>query len=129
MKKKTRQTILWTLLILVIIGLFVFFLYREAKKPGVYDDFAQCITNSGAIFYGAFWCPHCQAQKAMFGKSANLIPYEECSTPDGRGQNELCIEQDIQGYPTWEFADGSRRGGTLSLEELAELTSCELISA
>lgn len=126
MKKKTKQTILWSLLALVIFGIFVFFLYNQAKKPGKYDNFAQCIKDSGATFYGAFWCPHCQSQKTLFGKSAKNLPYQECSTPDGRGQNDICTEKDIQGYPTWEFADGSRRGGTLSIEELAEITSCEV---
>jgi hypothetical protein len=26
------------------------------------DDFAKCIKDSGAMFYGAFWCPHCQVR-------------------------------------------------------------------
>jgi thiol-disulfide isomerase/thioredoxin len=34
-------------------------------SPGKYDEFAKCLTDNGAKFYGAFWCPHCQAQKKM----------------------------------------------------------------
>mgnify|MGYP001559183456 CR=1 FL=1 len=94
--------------------------------PGQYDAFAQCLTEKGAVFYGAFWCPHCQAQKKMFGPSAKLLPYVECSALDGKTQTPICIEKNITSYPTWEFADGSRLSGEVSLETLAEKTSCEL---
>src|SRR5687767_6111588 len=39
---------------------------------------AERLDDSGAIFYGASWCPHCQEQKAMFGASADRLPYVEC---------------------------------------------------
>lgn len=124
MKTKTKQTILWTTIVLVIIGALVGFLVTQAKKPGKYDELAQCITDSGAKFYGAFWCPHCQAQKAMFGKSAKLLPYIECSQPSGQGQLEICANENIEGYPTWVFADGTRKTGEQSFENLALQTSC-----
>src|SRR5471030_1004155 len=69
--------------------------------PGKYDAFAQCIKDSGATFYGAFWCPHCQAEKKNFGTSAHLLPYVECSNPDGNGQTQICIDKAITSYPTW----------------------------
>ena len=124
MTKKTKNTVLWIIGIIVVIGALVMFLVHTAKKPGKYDGLAQCITDSGAQFYGAFWCPHCQAQKAMFGKSAKLLPYIECSQPDGKGQLQVCIDQNIEGYPTWVFADGSRKSGEHSFAELAEKTNC-----
>ncbi len=96
------------------------------NKPGTLDGFAQCLGEKGATFYGAFWCPHCQTQKKMFGKSAKKLPYVECSTPDGKGRLPICVEKKIEGYPTWEFADGSREGGEVPLEKLAEKTGCEL---
>ena len=96
------------------------------QQPGRLDAFATCLTDKGAIFYGAFWCPHCQNQKAMFGRSADRLPYVECSTPDGRSQLAVCREKNIKGYPTWEFADGSRESGEVSLSRLAEKTGCEL---
>ena len=91
-----------------------------------YDDFATCLKDKGAKFYGAFWCPHCQAQKAMFGKSASLLPYVECSTSDGQSQTQTCIDKKITSYPTWEFVDGSRFTGEIELSVLGEKTSCEL---
>lgn len=96
------------------------------QEPGKYDDFASCLTESKATFYGAFWCPHCQEQKALFEKSAKLLPYVECSLPNGNGQTAVCVEKQIQTYPTWEFADGSRVTGTQLLAELSEKTACPL---
>ncbi|MBI2631008.1 hypothetical protein HYW73_02225 [Candidatus Nomurabacteria bacterium] len=94
--------------------------------PGKYDEFAACLKDKGAVFYGAFWCPHCQTQKKLFGSSQKLLPYVECSTADGRGQTQGCIEKEVKSYPTWEFADGSRLSGEIPLAQLAEKTSCAL---
>ncbi len=97
-------------------------------KPGGSDlvPFAQCLKEKGAIFYGAYWCPHCQRQKAMFGSAEQALPYVECSTPDGKAQLQVCIDKKIKNYPTWDFADGSRLTGERALSELAEKTGCTL---
>lgn len=100
----------------------------NSSGPGIYDQFAQCLKDQGAVFYGAFWCPHCKAQKKMFGSSEKLIPYVECSTLDGKGQTQECIEKGIKSYPTWEFIDGTQLNGQIPLAQLAEKTSCELPS-
>ena len=93
------------------------------------DGFAQCIKDSGAKFYGAFWCPHCQEQKALFGTSAKLLPYIECSNPD-RSQTQICKDAKIEGYPTWEMKDGTRlpveNSAGVTLKTLAEKTQCIL---
>ena len=89
------------------------------------DTFAQCLKDKGATFYGASWCPHCQNQKKLFGESKNL-PYVECATPDGKGETQICIDNKIEGYPTWVFADGSRQSGEISLDVLSQKTSCTL---
>lgn len=94
--------------------------------PGKFDTFAQCLDESGATFYGAFWCPRCQEQKELFGKSEKHLPYTECSTPNGQGQLQVCIDADIKGYPTWEFSDGERVTGVVPLEALFGKTGCEL---
>lgn len=94
--------------------------------PGKYDEFATCLKDKGATFYGAFWCPHCQATKKLFGTSQKLLPYVECSTPDGNAQTQICIDKGVKSYPTWEFADLSRLTGEIPFEQLAEKTSCVL---
>ena len=117
-------------IVVLILGVIVTAVVRgnstASTDPGVYDEFATCLKDKGAVFYGAFWCPHCQAQKKLFGSSQKLLPYVECSTADGRGQLPACIEKDVKSYPTWEFADGSRIDGEIPLAQLAEKTSCVL---
>lgn len=124
-----NKTVGYALMWLVIIGLIVvgaIFLVKAGNKPGELNAFAQCIEKSGAKFYGAYWCPHCQNQKQLFGKSAEFLPYVECSTPDGKGQLDVCKQAGITGYPTWVFPNGSKVSGEQTLEELAEKTGCEL---
>ena len=115
----------WILAALLVVGGMVW-LVRTPGRPGKLDSFAACIKDSGATFYGAFWCPHCQNQKAMFGSSAKLLPYVECSTPDGNNQLPVCKDAGVTGYPTWKFPDGTVLSGEIELAQLSELTSCEI---
>ncbi|MDT8450256.1 MAG: vitamin K epoxide reductase family protein [Wenzhouxiangellaceae bacterium] len=80
---------------------------------------ATHLEETGAKYYGAFWCPNCQRQSRMFGRSADRLPYVEC-TPNGRGGVTAfeCVANDITGYPTW-IIDGRRFQGVLSPDELA----------
>lgn len=80
---------------------------------------AQCLNDSGAVFYGTEWCSHCADQKALFGNAFEYVVYVDC------GENEdLCQAEGIVGYPTWKFADGSLLVGTQSLYSLAEQSNC-----
>lgn len=119
------STITFIASILIIIGAIVAGVVI-GNKPSIYEEFAQCTAESGATFFGAFWCPHCLEQKRLFGKAADALPYVECSTPDRSGQTEACVEAGIESYPTWEFANGDRYPGVLSLEAISALTSCTL---
>lgn len=125
-QKKKIFFIVLGVLVIGLVGLGFLQSNKEPDGPGELDSFATCLVEKGAVFYGTFWCPHCQAQKKMFGKSAKLLPYVECSTADASGQTQVCIDKDIRGYPTWEFADGTRLNGEIQLEQLAEKTSCVL---
>ena len=117
--------IFWLILLALIVGGFGASFYVKTL-PGKYDGLAQCLTDKGAKFYGAFWCPHCQEQKRMFGNSVKLLPYVECSEADQKTQTPICIEKKIVQYPTWEFADGSRLTGEQKPEDLATKAGCEL---
>ncbi|KKR31331.1 MAG: VKORC1/thioredoxin domain protein [Parcubacteria group bacterium GW2011_GWF2_39_8b] len=112
--------------ILVIVG--VVWLIVTPGKPGKYDDFAKCIKDAEVTFYGAFWCKYCRSQKALFGKSAKYLPYVECSTPDSRGQLQVCIDAGIKIYPTWQFGSSTadRITDVIELVDLADKTSCQL---
>lgn len=122
MQTKTKFIIFIFLIVIIVGGLGVY----ANSKPGKLDDFAMCIEKSGAKFYGTFWCSHCQNQKRAFGSSQKYLPYIECSTPDGRNQEQICKDAGIEGYPTWVFADGSQLSGDQPLETLANKTQCVL---
>lgn len=127
-KKNQKYIILAGALVLLFLGSFAFSNYYT-NKPGKYDDFASCIEKSGAKFYGAFWCPHCQAQKSIFGKSKDKLPYVECSTANGQEQTPECKDKKIESYPTWEFmlnGTTTRVTGEKSFTELSTLTNCAL---
>ncbi len=129
MTQTPQVKIFFGVIALLLVGIIAAVFLRssgEPKGPGQYDALAQCLKDKGAVFYGAFWCSHCQAQKKLFGPSQKLLSYVECSTPDGRAQTKVCIDKDITTYPTWEFADGSRLTGNLPLKQLAEKTGCLL---
>lgn len=120
---KKNISVVLIILAVVIIG----FWWRQGnQQTSKLDDFTKCLKDRGAKFYGAFWCPHCQNQKAIFGSSAKYLPYIECSTPDGNSQLPVCKDKNIEGYPTWEFNDGSRITGEISLDQLAQKTECQL---
>lgn len=128
--KKTNVTVIISLAIIVFIAVIAAQWYFSVQLPttGVYDTFAQCLTEKGAIFYGTFWCPHCKDQKELFGSSMEYVTYVECSTPDGNAQMPVCTAAGIDGYPTWVFADGIKVSGTQTLKFLSEKTSCPLIA-
>ncbi len=97
----------------------------QAPASSKMNNFAQCLADKGAKFYGASWCSHCQSQKKLLENSKNM-PYVECATADGKGQEQVCADAKIESYPTWIFADGSRQSGEVSLEILSQKTSCAL---
>ena len=138
----TKFVIGFLAVVVLIVGAIAFLAGKPTKNApeSLYDlaAFGQCLKDKGATFYGAFWCPHCQATKKIFGDVKDKLPYVECATPDGQGQLPICKEKGIESYPTWVFADGSRIGGELSpdatapvgmisLNDLAQKTNCTLV--
>ena len=109
----------WIIGILVVDGLIYLVIPKEGTRE--YDSFASCLTNAGFTMYGTDWCPHCKAQKEMFGASFDKIDYVNCDI-----NAEECAIQGVQGYPTWKI-NGQSYSGTQSLEILAERSGCQLI--
>ena len=91
----------------------------EGGKDPKVRALAEHLVKTGAQFYGASWCPHCNDQKELFGASAHRLPYIECS-PQGRQgpQASICQVMGIQIYPTWIIND-RRYEKVLTLKELA----------
>jgi hypothetical protein len=115
----------------VIIGIVILFAGFSVNAyvnsaEGKYDEFAKCLSENGVTMYGAYWCPHCNAQKQMFGNSWELVNYVECSLPEKAGQTQECTESKIKSYPTWEFQNGLRIEGEMPLEKISSLSGCKL---
>ena len=115
--------------VLIVFVLFLHFsgLFDPAagpEKPHL-KALATHLRDSGARFYGTYWCPACQQQKALFGASADRLPYVEC-TPDGRGRppDLACVANNVREYPTW-IIHGGRHAGVVTVDELARLSGFE----
>ena len=97
-----------TLLVIVGIHLHYSGVFDEAAGPEdpQLQSLAIHLTETGAKFYGAYWCPRCQEQKALFKASAKRLPYVECSS-GGRGSplTAPCVTNDVRSYPTWIIDD------------------------
>ena len=120
-KKATAGAIL---IAAVFIAGAVFYTARAAKpNPHKYDVFAQCLTERGAVMYGASWCPHCQAEKAAFANSFQYIRYVECVTDPA-----LCSGKGVDAYPSWLVGTTSKIEGfdQNSFAALAKATGCVL---
>ena len=97
-----------------------------AQGPVDLGALAQCVSDSGARFYGAYWCPYCRKQKEYFEGNAGALPYVECyDGPRSRGMNAACRNAGVRSFPTWVFADGSVKPGLRTPSELAADTGCD----
>lgn len=124
-----KQLLLTVGAVLLIIAGMVVAKSFEGESPYHSDalgDFAACISESGATFYGAYWCGHCQSQKRDFGKGADSVPYVECALPGNEGQAQECSTAGVTVYPTWIFGNGMKLEGRQSFETLADMTGCPL---
>ena len=92
--------------------------------PGKYAAVSQCLTDKGVIMYGAYWCPHCAAQKKRFGTDFQYIHYQECDDKGSGGDHALCVKNKITGYPTWIFPGQGRLSGEQEVRNLAKLANC-----
>ena len=73
--------------------------------------------------YSAYWCPHCNDQKQLFGKKAvEELKIVECAKDGKNNQYKLCQEKGIEGFPSWEI-NNQIYSGTMSLNELAKMTN------
>ncbi len=108
-KKTLTARIVVFSLILVAIVILMRVIVRATQAAGKYDSFAQCLVTKGVKFYGAFWCPHCQAQEKALNASRQKLEreglYVECSTPT-QSENAVCADKKIETFPTWTFPNG-----------------------
>lgn len=121
-------------LVIIIAGIVLLAVFANKQNQAspelkvATEKVAQCLANSGTTtFYGASWCPHCARQKALFLSSAKNLPYVECSTAGaGSPQTQICIDENITSYPTWQFGEGVRTSMEIAPIDLAAVSKCEL---
>ena len=114
-KPKNKKKILLVSIVSVVFVLIVGgigFSYINSLKPTPLDDFAQCLTDKGAVMYGASWCKYTDAQKAMFGNSIRLIDYRDFTE-----------NPEVKITPTW-FVDKQKYENVQSFDRLAAVTGC-----
>ena len=92
----------------------------ESTKDSI--DLAKYLNDNGVVKYSAYWCPNCLDQGELFGKQAyKELNVVECARDGKNSQTQLCIDKNIQGFPSWEI-NGKLILGVLSLKELSRLT-------
>ena len=45
------------------------------RRVHEHDNFARCLKQHDVKMYGAYWCPHCAEQKALFQASFEYVPH------------------------------------------------------
>jgi hypothetical protein len=112
----------------LIVAAFALVYYLGNRTRHKHDAFARCLSTRGVKMYGAWWCPHCQEQKEKFDASFEYAPYVECGVKgDIHGVAQICKDEGIKHYPTWQFPPtGERVERIFTLEELSDRTGCAL---
>ena len=84
--------------------------------------FARFLKDNNIVMYSAYWCPHCNDQKILFGKEAvKELTVIECAQ-DGKDNNyKLCQTKGVEFFPSWEI-NGEIYSGTRDLNDLAIMT-------
>ena len=102
---------------------------EETSLPGDEEtfeeemSFTQCLSDKGAVLYGAYWDSSTAKQKSYFTDSENL-EYIECGVKgDYKAQQQVCVEAGIEAYPTWIITD-EQYMGVLDKKQLSMLTGC-----
>lgn len=98
-------------------------LLASCTSNTTYSNLTACLEKNQAVMFGASWCPHCAAQKKLFGKSVKDMPYFECAVWSGQAQE--CSDRGITSYPTWQFPDAVIK--KLPKEAITSLFDGELV--
>jgi uncharacterized membrane protein/glutaredoxin len=110
--------------ILAPLGAAFIFAMPAGGGAGFEGALARHLRETGAVMYGAHWCPHCAEQKALFGDAAKDVPYVECAADAVNGRPDLCEKAGVKVFPTWVVGT-ERREGVQSLSALATLSKFE----
>jgi len=132
---RLKQGAIWFALFLAIIFGFITYTAQSNVVPsGLYDEFAQCLTDKNMVMYGSITCSFCAKQRAMFGDAFEFATEIECDPRYSDDEEELnrCAAKNIKGTPTWILEDNEGNdvfrfdAGVVTLERLSEVSECPL---
>ncbi len=103
--------------IIAVAGLYLMFIPAPVASDST-EELAICLTEKGIKMYGSIYCPHCTAQKELFGEAFPLVNYIECSNSEN---SILCAG--LSGVPAWDIG-GDIYYGKQELSKLKELSGC-----
>jgi uncharacterized membrane protein/glutaredoxin len=108
--------------VLVPFGAAFIFAFPTGGGAGFEAALARHLREKGAVMYGAYWCPHCAEQKALFGDAAKDLPYVECDPGGVNPRPDLCERAGVKSFPTWIMGD-KRREGVQTPQALADFSN------
>lgn len=117
MKKKAISTIV-TIIILLIIGLALYFAIGKSPSATVSVEAAQYIGNHSIVYVQA-GCSHCTDQENLFGDNWKYISALDCVA--NQTNTQICINNNISATPTWVI-NGKQYLGVQSIQMLENLT-------
>jgi uncharacterized membrane protein len=109
------------LAVLAPLGAAFIFAMPEGGSAAFEAGLARHLRDQGAVMYGAYWCPHCTEQKALFGDAAKDLPYVECDPKGVNPRPDLCEKAGVKSFPTWVMGD-KRREGVQTPQALADFS-------
>tara|TARA_Y100000310_G_C20245551_1_gene606640 strand:- start:52 stop:483 length:432 start_codon:yes stop_codon:yes gene_type:complete len=114
--KGNKKILLISIVSVVFLLIFggIGFIYVNSIKPGPLDGFTQCLTEKGAVMYGASFCQYSHAQQGMFGNSKKYLDIRDFTE-----------DQNVQTTPTW-LVNGEYYPNVQTFDRLASLTGCKL---
>lgn len=110
------------LAVLAPFGAAFIFAMPEGGSAAYEAALARHLRDQGAVMYGAYWCPHCTEQKALFGDAAKDLPYVECDPKGMNARPDLCEKAGVKSFPTWVLGD-KRREGVQTPQALADFSN------
>jgi len=116
-----KESLVWdTAAIIILISILgiIIYLYTQGGTPtSINTTTTMCIANSSTL-YATEWCGYCQKQKSLFGTNVNLLNVVDCDK-----DKELCIMENIKGFPTWKINNKSYFGLRYE-DDLRSITGC-----
>ena len=112
-----KKGVISIIIVLAIISLAVYILAN--KGPTADEQFAKCIAEK-AILYTQTGCFACVKQEELFGVNNQYLKIVNCKI-----EAQECINNEIMQTPTWIIGN-EKKIGYKTLEELSELTGCEI---